>query len=62
MAKKPNNTPQVGDQVRLRGRLPTGILKRTDDRLWAFVEWKDQGPKICHLHELEKINEQSKEN
>lgn len=58
MSKKPQNSPQVGDQVSLKGRAPHGTVKRISG-LWVWVEWVDGGPKICHLHELEKTNEQS---
>jgi hypothetical protein len=54
-----------GDRVKLRGRSPIGVLRalrfppQRDAQVptWADVEWDAdvRGPKICHLHELEKI-------
>ena len=57
MSKPPPNLPSIGDRVRRRGQPGTGRLVDTDDRLWAKVEWDGHGPMICHLHELEKIND-----
>lgn len=42
MSKKPQDSPQVGDLVKLKGRAPTGTLKRISD-LWAWVKWDTQG-------------------
>ena len=56
MAKAPPNTPARRDRVRLRGR-GDGIgtlTKMDDDTKWCTVEWDGAGPRICHLHELEK--------
>ena len=58
MPKPPPNTPIVGDRVRLRGRQAWGQLKSvTITDQWARVDWSTDGagPKLVHLHELEKI-------
>ncbi len=56
MSKPPLNLPKRGDRVRLRGRAHIGWLRKMDDETkWATVEWDDGGPKIVHLHELEKV-------
>jgi hypothetical protein len=53
------NLPLVGDRVKLRGREPTGTVHKINDIKWVHVEWDEgsTGPTICHLFELEKINE-----
>jgi hypothetical protein len=54
--KRPPNTPDRGDKVRLRGRAHEGVLVKYDpESLWSTVEWEAQGPKVCHLYELEKV-------
>ncbi len=56
MTKPPPNIPKVGDRVKARGRDITGQLLKVDDRHWAHVQWDhNSGPRVCHLHELEKI-------
>jgi hypothetical protein len=57
LPRPPLNTPDVGDRVRLRGRKSRGLLNRVDADKWSFVWWDAdaQGPKICHLFELERI-------
>lgn len=56
-SKPPVDTPKVGDRVRLRGRLATGLLTKVDARKWADVAWEADaaGPKIVHLFELEQV-------
>jgi hypothetical protein len=56
--KGPLNVPERGDKCILRGKSPIGILKTMDNEsLWCVVEWENsQGPKYCHLFELEKIS------
>ena len=47
---------KVGDRVKLRGRLPTGVLRHVDPvSKWARVEWDSEavGPQIVHFKELE---------
>lgn len=56
--RPPPNTPRVGDRVRLRGREPTGTLRGVNpENQWSRVEWdrNGEGPRLCHLYELEKI-------
>lgn len=55
--RKDRELPRIGDLVKLRGRVPHGVLRSVDDRLWSVVEWVSEvsGPKFCHLHELEVI-------
>lgn len=58
MTKAPPNTPSAGDRVKARGRNFVGTLLRVDDRFWAHVRWDwADGPRVCHLHELEKVQE-----
>ncbi len=59
MPKIPNNLPEIGDRCKMRGRKFEGVLKKVNPELWAWVDWSghDLGPHICHLYELEKINE-----
>lgn len=50
--------PIVGDKVKLKGRTPIGILKNiSEDKYsnWCDVDWEIDGPKICHLLELETV-------
>nr|GGH99981.1 hypothetical protein GCM10011355_27200 [Aquisalinus luteolus] len=56
MAKAPKSTPETGDRVVLRGRGNTGTLSSVNANLWARVDWDDDGPKFCHLHELAKAD------
>lgn len=57
MARAPINTPDVGDRVKLRGREFAGKLAHVSGNKWSEVHWDDApGPKICHLHELERLN------
>ena len=56
----PPNSPERRDIVRLRGRTAEGVLKTIDPvSLWACVEWfpGKEGPRYCHLFELEKLRE-----
>ena len=57
--KPPPNTPNVGDDVKLRGRVSFGCLTELNERnLWARVDWDPtvaaNCPKLCHLYELER--------
>lgn len=49
--------PKRGDTVKLKGRIPSGVLKTmNDESLSCCVDWfNDDGPKYCHLYELEVI-------
>ena len=61
MSKKPQNVPERGDRVQLRGRPQfAGMLKKYDpESNWATVEWDgDKGPKTCHRFELERRSEE----
>lgn len=58
MARAPQNLPAEGDRCRLRGRQCTGTVGSVNARNWTLVVWdgsENEGPKICHLYELEKI-------
>ena len=65
--KKRAPPPQICDRVRLRGRKPVGWLVWINSDVcqtlgrqlnWTWVQWDDNdGPEICGLGELEKINE-----
>lgn len=61
--KRPKNLPQVGDEVRWRGRDQYGILKQHNaDNDWCMVEWDStDAPKIVHLFELERASEQNED-
>ncbi len=50
-------SPEIGDKVRLRGRIPEGILQKINkENLWCRVDWTNiDGPTFCHYQELEKI-------
>ena len=53
-----NKLPKRGDRVKLKGRIPFGVIhKMNDDDKWVTVEWDNSapGPKYCHLYELELI-------
>lgn len=60
MAKKPQNLAEVGDRVKMRGRGTTGKVTHINpDTKWTQVHWDkdgDQGPRFCHLYELERLN------
>lgn len=61
MSKSPPNLPAVGDYAKLRGRPLIGVVKEIYDNLWTRVWWGEdesqQGPKFCHLHELERFKQ-----
>lgn len=61
MGKAPPNLPAVNDKARLRGRPSlTGIVKFINaENHWARVTWDHEGhgPRLCHLYELEKIDD-----
>lgn len=57
MAKKPNDCPEVGDRVEMRGhpqRRGTLVQVDTDDN-WSHVKWDHAGLVLVHLFELKKI-------
>lgn len=62
MSKPPKDLPQVGDQVKLKGRGSQGIVLQITPRNWVEVKWDPAAingsllvqPRICHLFELEK--------
>lgn len=56
-AKGPPNAPEVGDRVRLRGRIATGIVQSINKLSWVQVKWETGagGPTLVHLFELEKL-------
>lgn len=62
MVKVPKNLPEVGNTVLLRGRGKKGKLVQIShqeiiDSYWCNVLWENHdGPSVCHLHELEKID------
>ena len=61
MARTPPNTPGRGDRVKARGqggeRLGR-LVKMNDATKWATIAWDDNGgPKMAHLHELERVSE-----
>lgn len=63
MAKAPPDVPMVGDRAKLRGRDVEGIVFHIAEMgvggkrsLWAAVRWtKGMGPRVVHLHELERL-------
>ena len=58
MAKSPPNTPKVGEECELRGKVGrTGIVLKIDkENNWVAVKWPDEfGPHICHLFELKTL-------
>ena len=56
MAKKPKDSPEVGDRVERRGFGQRGTLVQVDtDDSWCQVAWEHGGPVLIHLHELRKI-------
>ena len=58
MKKGPPNKPGLNDRVKLRGRPETGVGqvdKINTEYNWCRVKWDSgNGPRICHLYELEK--------
>jgi len=62
MSKAPPNTPERGDRVRLRGKdFGEGVLKKFDPETnWSTVEWDEDGPKVCHRFELERVPKEEK--
>lgn len=58
--KGPPNTPGRGDRVIQRGKAADrqGVVEKMDDTTkWATIEWDDKGgPRVAHLHELERVN------
>ena len=55
MAKPPPNLPESGDRVKMRGRANRGTLKTlSPETKQCAVDWDRSGPRLCHLHELEK--------
>lgn len=56
MAKKPKDTPEVGDRCQWRGHPNIGKLVQVDSEdNWSHVEWENGGPVLVHLYELRKI-------
>lgn len=59
---EPTNLPKVGDRVKARGKELYGVLiyKSVHEPNWVHVNWDGDlppGPRVCHLHELEKVSE-----
>jgi hypothetical protein len=55
--RPPPNLPTEGDRAKLRGRERCGQVDYITPSNWCKVTWDDgQGPKLCHLHELERID------
>jgi len=56
MAKRPKDTPEVGDRVQWRGHPNCGTLRQVDtSNDWSQVDWDHGGPVIIHLFELRKL-------
>lgn len=56
MAKRPKDTPEIGDRCEWRGYGDRGTLVMVDtDNNWCSVKWDRSGPVIIHLYELRKI-------
>lgn len=52
-------SPERGDRVKLRGKVPQGILGTMNNLSWCCVDWDNGvGPKFCHIKELEVISPQ----
>jgi len=61
MSKLPKNLPSLGDKCKLRGKkLYIGTVIQINSNNWTRVEWDKWEkflPKLCHLYELEKYDD-----
>ena len=56
MAKKPKDSPEIGDRVEWRGHGNRGTLVMVDtDDNWCQCRWDRNGPVLIHLYELKKL-------
>ncbi len=52
-------TLKKGDRVKLKGRIPEGVIKTMGvDNTWVVVDWDEgkEGPKYVDLYEVELVN------